>query len=193
MRGLLIVDLQNDFCEGGALGVEGGNAVAQGVADFVASHAADYAVIMASRDWHDGDNDNGGHFAAAGKEPDFVTTWPLHCVANSAGAQYHPLVPMGSIDHHVKKGQGFPAYSLFEGTSDGGVKVADLLSGAGIDEVDIVGIATDHCVRATAMDARALGLRVRVLEDLVAAVQPETRKTAVAEMEQAGVSFEHSK
>ena len=73
------------------------------------------------------------------------------------------------------------------------MKVADLLSAAGIDEVDIVGIATDHCVRATAMDARALGLRVRVLEDLVAAVQPETRKTAVAEMEQAGVSFEHSK
>ena len=193
MRGLLIVDLQNDFCEGGALGVEGGNAVAQGVADFVASHAADYALIMASRDWHDGDNDNGGHFAMAGEEPDFVTTWPVHCVADSAGAQYHPLVPLESIDHHVKKGQGFPAYSLFEGTSDGGVKVADLLSEAGIDVVDIVGIATDHCVRATALDARALGLGVRVLEDLVAAVQPETRKTAVAEMEQAGVSFEHSK
>ena len=192
MRGLLIVDLQNDFCEGGALGVDGGNAVAQGVAKFVASHASAYSLILASRDWHDGDNDNGGHFAAAGKEPDFANTWPIHCVADSAGAQYHPLVPMDSIDHHVMKGQGFPAYSLFEGTSDGGVKVADLLSAAAIDEVDIVGIATDHCVRATAMDARALGLRVRVLEDLVAAVLPETRKTAMAEMDQAGVSFERS-
>lgn len=192
MRGLLIVDVQSDFCEGGALGVNGGNAVAKGIAEYVASHAADYTLIMASRDWHDGDNDNGGHFAMVGEEPDFVTTWPVHCVADSAGAQYHPLVPLDSIDHHVKKGQGFPAYSLFEGISDGGVKVADLLSEAGIDEVDIVGIATDHCVRATALDARALGLGVRVLEDLVAAVLPETRKTAVAEMEQAGVSFEHS-
>ena len=190
MRALLIVDLQNDFCEGGALGVDGGNAVAAGIAQFLATHSSDYATIIASRDWHDSDNDNGGHFASPSEAPDFVTTWPIHCVAETPGAQYHPEIPVDSIAHHVKKGQGVPAYSMFEGHDDAGTTMQQLVSDAGVSDVDIVGIATDHCVRASALDARKLGLNVRVLNNLVASVSPVTEASAREEMNKAGVVFD---
>ena len=112
-KALFIVDVQNDFTEGGALGVDGGDAVAERITRFLEAHAGDYSVIVASRDWHDGDNDNGGHFHP---EPDFVDTWPEHCVAGTAGAEYHPALPVQEIDVHVRKGQGKPAYSMFEET-----------------------------------------------------------------------------
>ena len=189
MRGLLIVDVQNDFCEGGALGVEGGTAVAAGITDYLAQHAHDYAVIIASRDWHDSDSDNGGHFAPEGVDPNFVSTWPVHCVAGSPGAEYQPLLDLAPVNFHVKKGQGVPSYSMFEGATDDGESVEDILSSHGVTEVDVVGLATDHCVRASALDARKAGVEVRVLLNLVAAVSGETREAALAEMSAAGVTY----
>lgn len=111
-RALLIVDVQNDFTEDGALAVAGGDAVAAAVTEFLALHAADYEVIIASRDWHDADGDNGGHFA---EDPDYVDSWPVHCVAGTDGAEYDPLFETAAVTHHVRKGQGEPAYSMFEG------------------------------------------------------------------------------
>ena len=189
MRGLLVVDVQNDFCEGGALGVAGGTKVASGISDFIAAHASEYAVIVASRDWHDADNDNGGHFAHEGEAPNFVTTWPVHCVAGTTGAEYHPDLILPDHTLHVKKGQGVPSYSMFEGHSDDGQTVEEILTGAGVTQVDVVGIATDHCVRASALDAKAAGFEVRILNDLIAAVSPDTERSARAEMTEAGVAF----
>ena len=189
MRGLLVVDVQNDFCEGGALGVDGGARVAEGITDHIAAHGSDYAVVVASRDWHDADNDNGGHFAQDGEAPNFVTTWPVHCVAGTMGALYHPELTLPDHTIHVRKGQGMPSYSMFEGQSDGGNSVAEILTNAGVTEVDVVGIATDHCVRASALDAKAAGFSVRVLNDLVAAVSPHTERAARGEMTEAGVVF----
>ena len=189
MRGLLVVDVQNDFCEGGALGVDRGARVASGITDHIEAHGSDYAVVVASRDWHDADNDNGGHFALHGEAPNFVTTWPVHCVAGTTGAEYHPDLTLPDNTSHVKKGQGMPSYSMFEGHSDDGHTVEEILTNAGVTEVDVVGIATDHCVRASALDAKAAGFAVRVINDLVAAVSHDTERTARREMTEAGVVF----
>lgn len=188
-RALLIVDVQNDFTEGGALAVAGGDAVASAVSTFLALHAADYAVIVASRDWHDAEGDNGGHFAA---EPDYVDTWPAHCVAGTEGADYDPLLTTDAVTHHVQKGQGVAAYSMFEGVTDEGSTVGAVLTGAGVLTADVVGIATDHCVRATALDAIAHGVRVRVLTDLVAGVGAESSEAALAELAHAGAELVES-
>ncbi len=188
-RALLIIDVQNDFTEGGALGVDGGAAVAEGVTRYLAAHPDRYDVVIASRDWHNGDDDNGGHFATDG-EPDFVTSWPRHCVAGTIGAEYHPALDASLIDVHVKKGQGVPAYSIFEGTTDDGTPVAAELDRLGVTDVDVVGIATDYCVRASALDALGAGRRVTVLEDLVAAVDPVTGAQALVELADAGASVE---
>lgn len=186
-RALFIVDVQNDFTEGGALGVEGGDAVARGISQFLVTHAEDYAVVIASRDWHDADNDNGGHFATG--EPDFVDTWPVHCVAGTEGAEYDPGLDTAPVTHHVKKGQGRPAYSLFEGTTDEGETVAHLLDAHGVVDVDVTGIATDYCVRASALDAIEHGRHVRVLTDLVAGVASESSEAALAELAHAGAEL----
>ncbi|HCS62377.1 MAG TPA: nicotinamidase [Microbacterium sp.] len=185
-RALLIVDVQNDFTEGGALAVAGGHAVASAVSEYLAEHADNYAVIVASRDWHDADGDNGGHFA---DEPDFVSTWPTHCVAGTEGAEYHPLLVTGAVTHHVRKGQGIPAYSMFEGVTDNGATVAAVLSEKGVLSADVVGIATDHCVRASALDAIAHGVHVRILTDLVAGVGADSSEAALAELAHAGAEL----
>lgn len=182
-RALFIVDVQNDFTEGGALGVDGGDGVASGITAHLDAHGDDYAIIVASRDWHDADGDNSGHFHA---DPDYVDTWPVHCVADTPGADYDPLLVTDRITHHVKKGQGIPAYSLFEGMTEDGRTVADLLSEHGILDVDVVGIATDHCVRASALDAIKHGRRVRILTGLVAGVGAESSAAALAELAHAG-------
>lgn len=187
-RALFIVDVQNDFTEGGALAVAGGDAVAEGISAHLAAHAADYALIVASRDWHDPDSDNGGHIALEG-EPDFVDTWPAHCIAGTVGAEYDPGLDTASITHHVKKGQGMPAYSLFEGATDAGETVGTLLSDHGVTEADVTGIATDHCVRASALDAIEHGLHVRILTRLVAGVAPEPSEAALAELAHAGADL----
>lgn len=185
-RALFVVDLQNDFTEHGALGVSGGDDVARRVSRFLVDHAADYDLIVASRDWHDGDNDNGGHFSDA---PDFIDTWPVHCVAGSEGADYDEFFDVSAVTHHLKKGQGKPAYSLFEGVDDEGRTAAQLLDERGIREIDIAGIATDYCVRASALDAIAAGRGVRVFRDLVAGVHPDSSAAALREIEAAGAEI----
>jgi nicotinamidase/pyrazinamidase len=188
-RALLIVDVQNDFTEGGALAVVGGDAVATAVSAYLAAHADDYAVIVASRDWHHSEGDNGGHFA---DRPDFVDTWPVHCVAGTAGAEYDPLLVTDAVTHHVRKGQGVPAYSMFEGVTDTGETVGAVLAAAGVLSADVVGIATDHCVRASALDAVGHGVHVRVLTDLVAGVGAESSAAALAELAHAGAELVES-
>jgi nicotinamidase/pyrazinamidase len=184
-RALFIIDVQNDFTEGGALGVDGGHAVAAGISAYLAAHPDDYDVVFASRDWHDGANDNGGHFAVDAA-PDFVDTWPVHCVAGTPGAEYDPGLDTTKVDVHVRKGQGRPAYSIFEGTTDAGGTLAEALDELEVSDVDVVGIATDYCVRASALDALGAGRRVRVLTDLIAGVAPASSQAALHELAAAG-------
>jgi nicotinamidase/pyrazinamidase len=186
-KALFIVDVQNDFTEGGALGVTGGDAVAARISRYLEAHAGEYSLIVASRDWHDADNDNGGHFAAG--EPDFVDTWPPHCVSGTEGAEYDPGLDTSAVTHHVKKGQGKPAYSVFEGTTDAGQTVAELLDEHGVIDVDIAGIATDYCVRASGLDAVEHGRHVRVFTDLIAGVAAESSDAALAELAHAGAEL----
>ncbi|WP_169253320.1 isochorismatase family protein [Brevibacterium sp. 'Marine'] len=185
-KALLIVDVQNDFTEGGALGVTGGDAVAEGISAHLDVHAGDYDAVIASRDWHDADNDNGGHFSDT---PDFVDSWPVHCVAGTTGAEFDPLLDTSAITREVRKGQGKPDYSAFQGITDTGSRLGELLTELTITEVDVVGIATDHCVRASALDALSAGLSVRVLTDLIAGVGEETSAAALAEVEKAGAEL----
>jgi nicotinamidase/pyrazinamidase len=190
-RALFIIDVQNDFTEGGALGVEGGDAVATGITAYLGRHRDRYDVVIASRDWHDGTGDNGGHFALDAV-PDYVDSWPVHCVAGTVGAQYDPGLDVGLIDVHIRKGQGVPAYSIFEGTTDEGVELPTLLERLGVSEIDVVGIATDYCVRASALDAVTSGRRVRVLDDLIAGVSPESSAAALLELAAAGADIDTS-
>lgn len=185
-RALLVVDVQNDFTEGGALGVEGGAAVAAGITALLKSEPDRYDLVIASRDWHSPEGDNGGHFALEGA-PDFVSSWPAHCVAGTPGAEYHPALDASLVDVHVRKGFGEPAYSIFEGTTAEGEAFADELDRLGVTALDVVGIATDYCVRASALDARATGRPVRVLTDLVAGVAAVSSAEALVELAAAGV------
>ncbi len=190
-RALFIIDVQNDFTEGGALGVEGGAAIAAAVSEFLGRHRDDYSLVVASRDWHSPDGDNGGHFALDA-EPDFVETWPVHCVAGTPGAEYHPDLDTSAVDAHIRKGQGVPAYSIYEGTDDDGSKTSELIASHGITDIDIVGIATDYCVRASTLDALEHGQHVRVFTDLVAGVAGETSDAALAELGHAGAVIAES-
>ena len=180
MRALIIVDVQNDFCEGGSLAVAGGADVARAISARLAGPTG-YAQVVATKDFH---VDPGGHFA---EQPDYVDTWPKHCVAGTAGADFHPELDTTAVDAVFLKGRHSAAYSGFEGTDDSGTALADWLRGRGVEEVDVVGIATDHCVRATAADAAAAGFRTRVLLDLTAGVAAETTAAAIEEMRAAGV------
>jgi nicotinamidase/pyrazinamidase len=189
IRALLIIDVQNDFTEGGALGVDGGGAVAAAITAHLVAHPRRYGVVVASRDWHDADNDNGGHFALDAA-PDFAGTWPVHCVAGTDGAEYHAALDTALIDIHVRKGQGVPAYSIFEGTTSDGRSLAAALDDLNVTAVDVVGIATDYCVRASALDAAATGRPVRVLSDLVAGVAADSSAAALTELAAAGIAVE---
>ena len=182
---LFIIDVQNDFTEGGALGVDGGAAVAAGVTEML-EREHPYDIVIASRDWHDGHNDNGGHFHP---EPDYVDSWPEHCVAGTEGAEYHPDLGTEHIDVHVRKGQGKPAYSIFEGITDDGESVPEALDRLGVTDIDVVGIATDYCVLASALDAVEAGRHVRVVTDLVAGVAEESSAAALAKLDAAGVEL----
>jgi nicotinamidase/pyrazinamidase len=186
MRALFIIDVQNDFTEGGALEVHGGAAVAGRITEYLRAHLADYDVVFASRDWHDAAGSNGGHFASE-TAPDFVVTWPPHCVAGTSGAEYHPALDTSLVDIHIRKGQGVPAYSIFEGTADDGETVRQKLDEFGVTDVDVVGIATDYCVRASALDALGAHQRVRVLTDLVVGVAADSSAAALVELHNAGV------
>ncbi|WP_194921154.1 nicotinamidase [Catenulispora rubra] len=181
-RALIVVDVQNDFCEGGSLPVSGGSAVAAGVSALLAApDRGGFEHVVATRDWH---TDPGSHFAA---EPDYVTSWPVHCVAGTKGAEFHPDFDRTHVDEIFSKGAFQAAYSGFEGVDGSDTPLGDWLRAHGVDEVDVVGIATDYCVRATALDAVKLGLRTRLRTDLVAGVAEGSTVAALAEMSAAGV------
>lgn len=182
-RALLVVDVQPTFCEGGALPVVGGNAVAAAIARYAAANRDRYALVATTQDWH---VDPGPHFAEPPAEPDFVDTWPPHGVAGTAEAELHPALADLAPDVSVRKGQHAAAYSGFEGVDDAGRDLASVLAAAGVTDVDVVGIAESHCVRATALDALTTGLRVRVLTDLTVPVTPEQGAAAREEMAAAG-------
>jgi nicotinamidase/pyrazinamidase len=181
-RALIIVDVQNDFCEGGSLAVPGGAAVAAAIGPHARS--GDYDFVVASRDLH---IDPGGHFSA---EPDYVDTWPPHCVAGTPGPGFHPNLDVAPIEAVFDKGAYASAYSGFEGSEPGGTRLHDWLVAHGVEAVDVVGIATDHCVRLTALDAAVSGLRTRVLLGLCVGVTPKTTALALAQMREAGVVIE---
>jgi nicotinamidase/pyrazinamidase len=181
-KALLIVDVQNDFCEGGSLPCEGGAAVALAISEHLAQHGDDYSLVIASRDWHDAGNDNGGHFAATGTTPDFLNNWPVHCVSGSYGAEYHQNLDSEAIDVHLYKGMGKPSYSAFEGVTETGKGILDVLRENQITELDVVGIATDYCVKASAIDAAKSGLVVSVLQDKCVGVATVTSEAAIETM-----------
>ncbi|WP_116243935.1 isochorismatase family protein [Nocardiopsis sp. FIRDI 009] len=185
MKALIVVDVQNDFCEGGSLAVAGGAATAAAVTEYVRAHADGYDFVVATRDWH---IDPGTHFS---DEPDYVRSWPRHCVARTPGADFHPAFDTARVDAVFSKGQYSDGYSGFEGAkSDDGTPLADWLRERGVDEVDVVGIATDHCVRATALDAAAEGFRTRVRLGLTAGVSRPTVDEALERLRAAGVELE---
>ena len=184
-RALIIVDVQNDFCEGGSLAVAGGSEVAASITDLVGEATAGYAHVVATRDHH---IDPGDHFSDT---PDYVRSWPVHCVAGTEGVGFHPnfapSVTSGAVETVFDKGAYSAAYSGFEGANEVGETLAGWLRERGVTEVDIVGIATDHCVRATALDAAREGFTTRVLLDLTAGVAKETTETALEQLQAAGV------
>ena len=185
-KAFIVVDVENDFVEGGSLAVTGGRAVAKRITEHLDTHADEYAIVVATRDAHHGDCDNGGHFAA---KPDFVNTWPVHCVEGTEGFEYAPEFDTSHVDVHVRKGMGEAAYSGFEGIADDGRTLTAVLREAGVTHVVVVGIATDHCVRATALDAAAEGFTVTVLDHMTAAVAPDTKRAAIVAMQKAGIDY----
>ncbi|MFD8984248.1 isochorismatase family protein [Streptomyces sp. NPDC059564] len=189
-RALIVVDVQNDFCEGGSLAVPGGADVAAAITDLIGQSTAGYRHVIATRDHH---IDPGPHFARPPAEPDYETSWPVHCVAGTEGVGFHPnfapAVASGAVAAVFDKGAYEAAYSGFEGADENGAKLADWLREHDVSEVDVVGIATDHCVKATALDAARAGFTTRVLLDLTAAVAPRTTTAALEDLGAAGVAL----
>jgi nicotinamidase/pyrazinamidase len=179
-RALVLVDVQNDFCEGGSLAVAGGAAVAAALTERLAADSGGWDHVVATRDHH---IDPGAHFSAA---PDYVDTWPAHCVVGTGGMELHPALDTTRIEAVFDKGSHAAAYSGFEGMADG-QGLASWLREHGVTAVDVAGIATDHCVRATALDAAREGFDTTVLLDLTAGVAPETTARALDELRAAGV------
>ncbi|PFG32314.1 isochorismatase family protein [Sanguibacter antarcticus] len=185
-RALLVVDVQPTFCEGGALAVDGGHDVAHAIAGYVAEHRDDYDLVVTTQDWH---IDPGAHFSDT---PDFVDTWPPHGIAGTAEAELHPALASIAPDASVKKGEYQAAYSGFEGRDSTDRMLADILLDSEITRVDVVGIAESHCVKATALDAHALGLATRVLTDLTVPVTVALGAAARSELTAAGVHLADS-
>lgn len=188
-RALVIVDVQNDFCEGGSLAVAGGGDVARSISKLVGHDRArgSYDVVVATKDWH---VDPGDHFATEGTDPNYVDTWPVHCVAESKGAEFHPELDV-ALDEVFLKGRYTASYTGFDGgaASDESILLGEWLKQHEIDEVDVVGLATDHCVRATALDAVAAGFETSVLLDHCAGVAAETTEAGLEEMAGAGIAL----
>jgi nicotinamidase/pyrazinamidase len=184
VRALVIVDMQNDFCEGGSLAVAGGSQVARTISARLADPAgSEYAQVVATQDYH---IDPGDHFSA---EPDFAATWPAHCVAGTRGADFHPDLDISRVDEVFRKGAYSAAYSGFEGVTTLGESLQSWLRERGVTGVDVVGIATDYCVRATAADAVRAGFAATVLLDLTAGVAAATTRAAVSELRDLGVEL----
>ena len=185
-RALIVVDVQPTFCEGGSLAVEGGNRVAADIAELL-SNNHQYVLVVTTQDWH---IEPGDHFSDL---PDFVDSWPPHGIAHTSGAALHPFLASVSqhIDVGVKKGQYAAAYSGFEGIADDGTPLVTLLQDAAITDVEVVGLALDHCVRATALDAVKEGFTTKVLVGLTASVASDTAVSTLAELGEAGVALEN--
>lgn len=181
-RALIVVDVQNDFCEGGSLAVAGGAEVARRISDHL--RMSGYDAVVATRDYH---IDPGAHFSA---DPDYIDSWPPHCRVGTPGADFHPNLDIAPVREVFSKGEYSAAYSGFEGAAADGTGLADWLRAREIEAVDVVGIATDHCVRATALDARAAGFDTRVLLGLTAGVSPATVEAALERLGRAGVKLE---
>jgi nicotinamidase/pyrazinamidase len=182
-RAIIVVDPQPDFFEDGPLPIAGATATAERIRDYLATNAQAYDMAIVTQDWHVSPGD---HWSAT---PDYKATWPVHCAANSLGAQVHESLANVPWDAVIHKGAHEGAYSGFEGQSSDGTPLGELLSTRGVHQVVVVGFATDHCVKATALDARSLGLDVTVALDLSAGVAPETTRAAIAEMEEAGITL----
>ncbi|MGN9794092.1 isochorismatase family protein [Streptomyces sp. NPDC054847] len=186
-RALIVVDVQNDFCEGGSLAVAGGADVAAAITELIGNAQPGYRHVVATRDHH---VEPGDHFS---DHPDFVRSWPPHCVAGTEGVGFHPnfapAVASGAISAVFDKGAYAAAYSGFEGTDENGTALAEWLRARDVTEVDVVGIATDHCVRATALDAAREGFRTNVLLGLTAGVSADSTARALEEMREAGVDL----
>ncbi|CAN7673086.1 isochorismatase family protein [Mycolicibacterium frederiksbergense] len=179
MRALIVVDVQKDFCEGGSLAVDGGAAVARGISELLSGH--DYDHVVATMDFH---IDPGEHFSDT---PDYRVSWPRHCVVGTPGVDFHEDLDPAAVQAVFTKGEFSAAYSGFEGTDADGTTLTDWLARRKVDTVDVVGIATDYCVRATALDAAATGLRTRVLLPLCAGVAADSTAEAVALLRARGV------
>ncbi len=188
-RALIVVDVQNDFCEGGSLAVPGGARVASDIGELLHhwsrgdDRAPSYDVVVATKDHH---VDPGGHWSS---EPDFAETWPVHCRVGTDGEAFHPNLDPQPFDAVFLKGEHAAAYSGFEGRTTEGVGLTDWLRKHDVDRVDVCGIATDYCVRATALDAIGNGFATVLLTQLCAGVAPETTQAAMAEMRGAGISI----
>lgn len=182
MRALIIVDVQNDFSEGGSLAVVGAAEVARRISSYVQS-GPDYAHIVATKDFH---IDPGEHFS---DDPDYAVSWPRHCVAGTSGADFHPDLDTRAVEAVFTKGNYEAAYSGFEGADADGTPLAEWLRARGVVEVDIAGVATDYCVQATATDAASAGFAIRVLLDLTAGVAAESTAKAVEDMRAAGIQI----
>ncbi|BAL86157.1 putative nicotinamidase [Actinoplanes missouriensis 431] len=181
-RALIIVDVQNDFCEGGSLAVSGGAAVAKGISLVLEKAGDRWDHVVATKDWH---IDPGSHFS---ETPDFVDSWPVHCVAGSGGSEFHPELATDRIEAVFRKGEYQAAYSGFEGQTETGETLASWLRGKGVTDVEVVGIATDHCVRATALDAAAAGFTTTVVLELTAGVARATTDAALEQLRAASIA-----
>jgi nicotinamidase/pyrazinamidase len=184
VRALIVVDVQNDFCEGGSLAVPGGAFVARSISARLTPDGHEYGHIVASLDYH---IDPDGHFS---DHPDYARSWPPHCVAGTPGAEFHPELDTSRVEAVFRKGAYAAAYSGFEGTDEDGTSLRDWLRERGVTELDVAGIATDHCVRATAADGARDGFATRVLLDLTAGVAPESTGRALSELRDAGVQLD---
>ncbi|MFE1774724.1 isochorismatase family protein [Streptomyces sp. NPDC059008] len=186
-RALIVVDVQKDFCEGGSVPVKGGADRAAAIADLVRRADGSYAYIVATRDHH---IDPGAHFS---EHPDFENSFPVHCVVGSEGSEFHPsfepAATAGAVDEVFYKGAHSASKSGFEGSTQGGTSLTDWLRARDVSDLDVVGIATDHCVKATALDGVRAGFAVRVLLDYTAGVAADTTSTAISELRRAGVTL----
>lgn len=182
---LIVVDVQRDFCEGGSLAVVGGAALAERLQAVLCDDPR-WDLVVATRDWH---HDPNGHFAPEGSVPDFRDSWPVHCVAGTQGAEFHPALGLPAGALIVSKGEFAAAFSGFDGHDPEGHTLAEVLAAHDVDQVDIAGIATSFCVRATALDARRAGLATRLLSGLCADVDPRTTPATLDELAAAGVEI----
>ncbi len=184
-KALLVIDVQKDFCPGGALAVNEGDAVVAPLVRMIQAMAAHGGPIFASRDWHP---PNTRHFAK------FGGVWPPHCVQNSPGAEFHPDMAAALQTHQavvVSTGERVDedGYSAFDGRTPSGELLENALHARGVDEILLGGLATDYCVKCSALDAARKGFRVRLLVDACRAVnlKPGDAVKAIDEMRRAGV------